>query len=454
MSSVSGSTLDDLVNSYRASISKPVTTMQTQQQTLNYKLSNLSTLKAKLVTLSTTASSLGLAGTSSPFLTYGVESSNTTSVTATATSAALAGTHSLRVSQLATNDTLLSNALTAASDSGLTASTSYSFSVGLADGTSKTVSVGLGTATTNTDVLSAVASAINADSTLKAKMTASVVSIDGTNSRLVLTSKKSGASNAVTSFGGDFNSLLGYSGVDFTNRTASTSSSAGFMKSGTAKEALNAKFVLDGISMSRESNTISDALKGTTLTLKATQAATDSDVTLTTSVDATNVKTQVQTFITNYNDALSYLTSNMKTDAKAGTRGIFTSDSALVGLRSSLRALASGVVSGTSSGNPTNLSAIGITTAEDGTLSLSDETTFDNAISTDVHQVADLFMNGSGSGLATKIKSTLDGFTSAGGQIALSTNSINSQLTYISNRITTLNSHRYSSIYVFNIHNK
>jgi flagellar hook-associated protein 2 len=434
-----GSNLDQMVQYYRASLNKPVQRLQTQQSTLNSQLTIYATLKTKLQTLSTTAKALGTMGTASPFLAYAVDISDSTVAAATSTSAAIAGSHTLHVSQLASNDSLLSAGVTATAASGLTASSPYTFSVSLADGTSKSVTITTGTSTTNADVLASVAAGINGDTTLNQKLSASVVKIDATTSRLVITSKTSGSSNAITSFSGDLNSVLGFSGVDFTGRTSSTATNAGFMKGGSATTALNAQFSLDGIAMNRESNTVSDALTGTTLTLKSTQKVTDNDITLKISPDQAAVKKQVQQIITDYNDALSYMNTNMSTDAKTGKRGALLGDSTLIALRASLRNVVSAAVSGTVSGYPNSISAIGITVADDGTMSLSDESTFNDAVSSDVHKVADLFINSSGSGIATNIKTMLDSVVSTAGSIATSTTSINNQLKYISDKITSLN---------------
>src|SRR5512140_835732 len=127
MSGVSG--LDALVSQYRASLAKPVDDMQNQQDALNARLTALNSLKTKLSALSTTMNNFALSGTNSPFMKFGVSSSAQDVATATATSLAVAGAHSLKVSQLASNDTLLSGRLTLAADSGLAANSTCTFSL-------------------------------------------------------------------------------------------------------------------------------------------------------------------------------------------------------------------------------------------------------------------------------------------------------------------------------------
>ena len=439
LSSVSSgsSALDQLVANYEQTLMGPVTNLQNKVSDLNTKISALSTLKSKLATLAATVKSFALKGTSSPFLTYAVSSSDADVAKATATSYAMEGTHSLKVSQLASNDMLLSSTIDTAADSGLSTGTNYTFSVQVGTSEVRQLSVTL-TSTSNKDVMTAIASAINADSTLNQKLSASVVNVDGVHSRLVLSADKSGASSAITSFGGDFQSFLGFNSVDFTGRSGSTSNGAGFAKSGAAADVLNAKFALDGIDMTRESNDIDDALQGVTLTLTAQQAADDAAVSLKIAVDKDTVKKSIQQFITDYNAVASYINSNTAVDAKARTRGTLVDDSTARFLRSSLRQVVGGSVTGVKSGNPNLLSGIGISINVDGTLSLSDSSKLDSILSTDISKVADIFSNSSGGGIAEKLKAQLDRFTSVGGSIELTNSNYRTQIQSMNDRINAL----------------
>ena len=439
VSSASGSSaLDQMVSAYEQTLMGPVTSLQNQVSDLNSRVSALTSLKSKLASLSTTVNSLALKGTSSPFLTYAVASSDSTVAGATATSYAQGGTHSLKVSQLASNDMLLSSSITTAADSGLAAGTNYSFSVQI--GTSDVQQVNLSfSSTTNKDVLSAIATAINSDSVLSAQVSASVVNVDGVHSRLVLSSDKSGASTAVTSFSGDFQSLLGFSAVDFASRTGSTASGAGFAKTGPVADALNAKFSLDGIDMMRESNAIDDALQGVTLNLTAQQAADDDPVSLTVAVDKDSVKKTIQQFITDYNSVIAYLNTNTTTNAQSGTRGSLVDDESARSLRTSLRQSIGGAVTGVKAGNPSILADLGITISVDGTLTLSDTSKLDSILSTDVTKVADLFSNNTGTGFANQLKAQLDRYTSLGGSIEMTNANYRKTIQSMNDRITSMN---------------
>jgi flagellar hook-associated protein 2 len=435
----SATTLDSLVSQYRASISQPVTDLQNRQSDLNNRLSALGTLQTKLSTLSTDATNFGFSGTNSPFLKYAVQSSDPTIVTATATSLASAGSHTLKVSQLASNDALLSGRLSLAAVSGMTANTTFAFSVKVGSGQSRSVNVQLGAATTNGDVMNAIAAAVNNDSVLNPLVTASVVKVTETESRLVLTSKTSGASNAISAVGGDFSSLLGLAGVDFTQRTASTSTAAGFVKSGIAADSLNAKFTFDGIDISRESNAVNDVIPGVTLSLKAVQADSAAPISLQTAIDKDSVVKSIQGYITDYNSVISYVQSQTSIDATTKTRGVLAADSSTLSMRSSLRALTGGVVSGTQPGNPQCLADLGITINRDGTMVLGDTSTLEAAITSDIRKVSDLFTNSAGTGIANQMKTQLNALIGSGGSIASTTSGLRNQVSSITDRITKMN---------------
>jgi flagellar hook-associated protein 2 len=208
--------------------------------------------------------------------------------------------------------------------------------------------------------------------------------------------------------------------------------------SGEAATALNAIFTLDGIEVSRESNTVTDVVDGLALTLKSKQADADPAVTLQVAVDKEAIKTKLQKFVADYNEALKYITTKTSIDAAAKTRGVFSSDSSILAVRSSLRSMIGQSVPGVSTGNPSVLSDIGIKINRDGTLTLSDTALLDKVLTGDVRKVSDLFVNASGSGLAEQLKTFLEKYVSTGGEIDTSSTSASTQITGIKARIARL----------------
>jgi len=233
-------------------------------------------------------------------------------------------------------------------------------------------------------------------------------------------------------------SILGYGAMNFTDtpgttpRTVASSTQAGFLEG--YSENLDASFSLDGVAMTRGTNSIADAVNGLTLKLKGTSAA---PVSLTIASDNTAIEATVNTFLSNYNAIISYLGTATAIDAKAGTRGAFADDMNVRYLASDLRALMLHSVTSVAAGAPSILSSIGITTADDGTLSLSDTSKFEAAIAANPKQVSDMF--NSTNGVANTLQAKLKTFVSYGGSLDTETKSGNLQIKAFTDRIKLLN---------------
>lgn len=430
------SQIESLVQQYRLSISKPVRTLESRRTALNARLSVLADLKAKLTTLHTLAKDLKATGTSSKFSVYTVESSLPSIAGGTATSSAAAGTHTLLVTQLAKNDTVLSSRLTSASTSIADVEGPGTKTIRIAvNGVTTDVSFDIQAGQSNGTVLSNLASAINAAS--GAKVTASVVADTTGTSRLVVTSKETGSANAVVleDVSGAVLDALGLDDNVIAGRTASSSTAGGYLYSST--DVLNAKFKLDGIDIIRGGNSVSDVLTGVTLELKAVQGLNDTPATLTIGVDKAKVKATLEEFITIYNEALGYLQSKTSVNPENKTREILASDQLFKDLKINMRTLMSSAVSSVTAGNPSLLSDIGITAGSDGKLSLSDPAKLNDALASDLRKVSDLF--NTSNGLAVRLSSLLESFTSYGGQIDIARDGVQDQLTNIRTALTRTN---------------
>lgn len=443
MSSVSDvSGIDQLVAQYRLTKRKPAMVLESKRSALNIRLAVLADLKTKLKTLKTTAEDLAKTGTNSKFNTFSVVSTNATLANATATSSALIGTHSLKISRLAKNDTLLSDRLTGTSTSVIDAEGAGTKSLRLTiNGVTTDVNVELVAGDTNDAVLDKVVTAIN-DST--AEINASNIGDTSTTNKLVLISKSSGASNAisVSNITGTLWDKLGLSSGVISGRTASGTSTAGFAN--TSVSQLNSAFTVDGITVEKEVNTITDVLKGVTLELKGAHADTDAPLTLSVDVNKSAIKEKVQKFITDYNAALSYINTKTQYDSLTKTREALSGDSIFTSFRYNLRSLAASTVSTVKVGNPSLLSEIGVTVGKDGTLSLSNMETFDKMLDGSVEKIEELF--NSSNGIANKLVTLIDGMTnSSTGKIVSVKDYADSQVLSLTNRITrfdeTLNRH-------------
>lgn len=430
------SQIDSLVQQYRLSISKPARTLESRRTSLNARLSVLAELQTKLTALHTLAKDLKAPGSLSKFNVYTVESSLPSIAGGTATSSAAAGTHTLLVTQLAKNDTVLSSRLTSASTSIADVEGPGTKTIRITvNGVTTDVSFDVEAGQSNSTILSNLASAINAAS--GAKVTASVVSDTTGTSRLVVTSKETGSANAVVleDVSGAVLDAIGLDDNVIANRTASSSTAGGYLFSST--DGLDAKFKLDGIDIIRGSNSISDVLTGVTLELKAAQGINDTPATLTIGVDKARVKATIEEFINVYNEALGYLQLKTSVNPENKTREILAGDQLFKELKINMRTLMSSAVTGVSAGNPSLLSEIGITAGSDGKLSLSDPAKLDDALTSDLRKVSDLF--NAADGVAVRLSSLLETFTSFGGQIDLARDGAQNQLTNLNTALTRTN---------------
>lgn len=440
--------IDALVSSIMAVEQRPLLQLQASQNSLSLKSATLTDLKSSLSTVRSKAQVLVQAGGLSPFQAKAITSSNTAVATATASSSALAGVHTLSVTQLAKASTVVSKQLTLTGTDVVTTegAGAKSFKVTFdgtdpaTSGTAVTVSVTVGAGDTNNTILTNLAAAINSDATLGPKVGASVVNDTGSTGRLVLASKATGLANKVRvadAAGGG--TLLGT--MQLNSESASVGTAGGFLF---ADSALDAMFTLDGLAITRGSNTVSDALTGVTINLLGVST---SDATLTVGADKTSIKASVQAFIDAYNSAVKFLkertaitvsatTSAGSTQVNSVVKGRLADELTYTSLLSNLRLDVGGLVSTVLAGNPASLADAGITVASDGTLSISDSAKFDSAMSSSPVGVTDLFA--SSNGVATRLIARLDSFVNTGGVIDGSVTTVTSRATDLNRQITAL----------------
>ena len=161
-----------------------------------------------------------------------------------------------------------------------------------------------------------------------------------------------------------------------------TGTAAGFSVSGasltgvTATEyqtAQDAQFNLNGVSFTRASNSVSDALAGVTLNLSA---VTVSPVTLSISQAESTAKAKLENLAKSYNDLLSLYKQQTQASSDSSTRGILNSDFALSSL---MRQLLTGLMkpltgtAGSALTGATDLTTLGLKLSDTGTLAVDDK---------------------------------------------------------------------------------
>ncbi|HUX60938.1 MAG TPA: flagellar cap protein FliD N-terminal domain-containing protein, partial [Ignavibacteriaceae bacterium] len=163
---LSSSTINSLVQSYVSNQTNiSVTPLQNQVQNYQNIVSSYGTLSTNLSALNTELATLQTSDSSSIFASKTATSSNSTFVTATASGSASIGVASIRINQLAQNDTAVSQNLTSATANAITGTHHFVINGGDGNGgqTNSDVYVTFGTSETNQTVMQKIANAINSN---------------------------------------------------------------------------------------------------------------------------------------------------------------------------------------------------------------------------------------------------------------------------------------------------
>jgi flagellar hook-associated protein 2 len=138
------------------------------------------------------------------------------------------------------------------------------------------------------------------------------------------------------------------------------------------QSAQNAVFKLNGVTFTRSSNSVSDALTGVTLNLATTTAT---PITLTVSNDPVSARPKLDALVKAYNDLYSLYKSQTASSMDVSTRGILNSD---FGVASMMRQLVTGLmvpmtnITGGALTGQTDLSAMGLKLLDSGNLAVDD----------------------------------------------------------------------------------
>lgn len=373
----SGINIDDMVSAILTAERAPKETQLSNLTTkTTAKLTSLGQLKGAISTFQSALVSLN---STSSFLARTVSSSTNTVATGTATQSASAGSYKLEVEQLATSSKVATAAVT---DSSATLGTG-TLTLNIGSDTAATITVD-----SSNNSLAGIRDAINKTST-NSGINASIIT-DNQGARLVLTSTKTGEGkditlsvNETTAGSSSTNTLsrLAYSGPepapDAANYTEGETD-AGYLAALSAYQqgpqtlaiAQSAKFKVDGLSVTRDTNAISDVVSGLSFTLKETGSTT-----LTVARDDSGVQSKVQEFVDAYNTLINFVNTETKVtrvdDTSAPVAGALVGDGGVRSLINSIRSAINTPQGGSSSLQL--LADMGITTQTDGTLALDSD---------------------------------------------------------------------------------
>jgi flagellar hook-associated protein 2 len=525
-------------------VAKRVTPLETKKTKYSDKSSAYSTLLNSLSSLKSAAAKLNLTDSDSIFKSKTASSTNSTFVTASATTSALSGSYELRVSQLAKKDIVMSVNKASGTVVGLTGTHTFQIISGDGEGGQNTskISVSFDGDETYEETIKAIQNAINADKAVVSSTnftgtdaytggatsftfdiggTETTVELDGSaatysqlmdqiasavnnkvdgveavkvadandptkfhleftvtdsskyisishesgdnvvsalgfgvtkeigasgavsassfspstgNTQLSLTAKNSGLDYRIISLTDDSGSeALNSVGLNLGSTRAEysqTANTAGYIYTDITTDGnqLNSKFTFNGLSMQRNSNSVSDIATGVTFSLKGVMDADDTTVSVTVESDTSAVVGYIQDFITAFNEVYSYLKSNSTyTD---GIKGKLYADSTTQALISNFQSIMTSTVSGL---KLDSLADIGISFSSTDGLSVSDSSKLTDKIKENASGVAELF--NSGNGLTTKLVSYIKSYLGSGGYINTQISSIDSYISSLNDRI-------------------
>lgn len=391
------SLIEQLISAERA----PARLAESKRSSTQARLDAIKAMNTRLLTLRDTMDAVEQ---SSAFAVRKATSSNESVLTASAGSAAVAGSMTVNVKRLASAHQLT----TAPQGSATTVlGASGSITIRAAGATADTI-------VSVTDYsLNGIAAAING---ANAGVTAGVVN-DGTGYRLLVTSQKSGDDFGIATLGGDGDLAALLPGV------------GGMTVVAQARDAqVRLGDPATGLLLESATNTMGEAIPGVTLTLKAV----GDGVNVTVSQDAPGVRASVQKMVDAYNDARAYFSSNSRFDSTTKRSGALFNEydipRQLDAIERELTASYTAQPTGFQS-----LAEIGVKLGSDGKLSI-DATLFDAKLAQNQGAVANLFL-AAGSATSAPLESLT---RSVDGAMALKQSNLEGDIKSLSDRIASI----------------
>jgi flagellar hook-associated protein 2 len=358
-----GSNLDvkGIVSKLMTAEQGPLLLLGKQEASFNAKLSAFGSLKSTLSTLQQAAQTLNL---SSTFSSVKPSVADASVLSAGINGTASAGTYNIEVASLAQSQKLISSGY--ASSSAAVGTGTFTISTGTYSAAgappvsfsakSGTSPISITIDSTN-NTLEGIRNAIN---DARAGVSATIIN-DGTSFRLALTATESGLSNAVRIGVAE----TGDAGLA---QLAYDASNGGVSNLTQNAAAANAVIKVDGVTITKPGNIITDAIQGVTLNLTS-QTATGVTTKLTLTRDTDGVSAAIDNFVKAYNAVNKQIADSTAFNTSTGKGSILTGDATVRGLQVQLRATLSNMIGGAQSGL-TTLSDIGVSFQKDGSLTI------------------------------------------------------------------------------------
>lgn len=275
------------------------------------------------------------------------------------------GTYSVVVQQLATKHKIAADSASSKTDA---LGYSGSFTLQAADGSAVTISM------ESDDSLTDLRDAINANKSTSG-VTASIVQVSDSSYQLILTSNNTGEAISLTDGGGGVLSSLGLTDSDGAIKNEMVAVQDAIVE-------------VDGVTITRSSNTIDDAIEGVTLNLYS--ASPDTAISMEVSTDLSSIKSAISSFVAAYNEYRDFVVTQQSTtsDGTASSDATLFSDSLLRQIVRSVNSALNTSIT-TDDGTVLSMASLGITFNSSNELEL-DEDTLNSILSTDIDSVKQL----------------------------------------------------------------
>lgn len=376
-------------------------------------LSAIGTLKSALEKFQKSMEDLA---ENSSFTGMTAKSSNEEALTAKVGAGAASGTYVIKTTSIATSSKVATQYVSTGTTFG-----AGTFTITQGSGSPTTIKVASGA------TLSDIRDSINTQ--LKdSGITANIIS-DSEGQRLVLSSATTGEGTDISL--STSSTTLESLKIDGVNTQASDTA-GGYV----VAPAADAVYTIDGLSMKSSTNEITTAISGVEFTL----LEDDSKATITVDTNTDGLKESITSFVDSYNSLMSTIktlttvTSSTDDDGNATTTAAaLTSDSTVRNIVSGLR---NQLISNSGDGGTIKLlSQLGVSTQNDGTLSIDDDE-LEAALEKNAASVEGFFTGTNG--LLTRMSTSLDIYADDDGLLDQRTDSLNDTLSNLSKQQTNL----------------
>ncbi|MHB8841656.1 MAG: flagellar filament capping protein FliD [Candidatus Aquicultor sp.] len=373
----SGINTDDVVTKLMQVERQPLTALQKKEADYGAKISSLGNLLSSLTTFKSSITALK----DSSLIGMKATSGDTAVFTMTTDTSASAASHSIKVINIAAAQSIYSTTFANTTDlvADLSVNATQKLQIQVGSGATFTITVD---STNNT--LTGIKDAINK---AKTDVTASIVN-DGTGNRLVLASSKTGVVNKIAVKIDEDNDGtyeenpddLDMTGLSTLAFNPTYDGATGLVNGGTANLSQSlipkdASLEVDGLAVTKSSNTISDVIAGVTITLKKDSGG--NNINLDVTKDNDSLKAKINALVSAYN-ALMKTVNDIQ--GNSVQKGVLTGDSTVRTLASAVKGVT------TNTYNNSSLTLLGVTHDKSGVLTF-DPATFDKALAADDQSV-------------------------------------------------------------------